>query len=146
MRKSAPLKRAAATVERHRAAPLPSRDELIAFISGEAAPHGEQPPARVTKRDIARAFGVKGAAKADLKLLIKDLQNEGAIAGGRKALQAPGRLPTIVVADVTEHGRDGGSSEGPQNGTGTARRRVSSSAARAATGRMRRRHASARAC
>jgi ribonuclease R len=107
LRKSAPLKRAAATAERGRAAPLPSRDELIAFIGGEAAPHGEQPPARVTKRDIARAFGIKGAAKADLKLLIKDLQNEGAIARGRKALQVQGRLPTIVVADVTERGRDG---------------------------------------
>ena len=92
--------------ERGHARALPSREELIAFIGGEAAPNGEQPPARVTKRDIARAFGVKGEAKADLKLLIKDLQNEGAIARGRKALQVKGRLPAIVVADVTERDRD----------------------------------------
>ena len=107
MRKSAPLKEAAAVAERRQARALPSREELIAFIGGEAAPNGEQPPARVTKRDIARAFGVKGAAKADLKLLIKDLQNEGAIARGRKALQVQGRLPAIVVADVAERDRDG---------------------------------------
>ncbi len=107
MRKLAPLKQAAAAAERGQARALPSREELIAFIGGEAAPNGEQPPARVTKRDIARAFGVKGEAKADLKLLIKDLQNEGAIARGRKALQVQGRLPTIVVADVAERDRDG---------------------------------------
>ena len=86
---------------------LPSREELIAFIGGAPAPNGEKPPARVTKRDIARAFGVKGEAKAELKLLLKDLQNEGAIARGRKALQVQGRLPAIVVADVAERDRDG---------------------------------------
>ncbi len=107
MRKSAPLKQAAPAAERKRAPALPSREELIAFIGGEAAPNGERPPARVTKRDIARAFGVKGAAKAELKLLIKDLENEGAIARGRKALEVQGRLPTIVVADVAERDRDG---------------------------------------
>ena len=88
-------------------AALPSREELIAFIAGAPAPNGEKPPARVTKRDIARAFGVKGEAKAELKLLIRDLQSEGAIARGRKALQVQGRLPAIVVADVAERDRDG---------------------------------------
>ncbi len=86
---------------------MPSREELIAFISGAPAPNGEKAPAKVTKRDIARAFGVKGEAKAELKLLIKDLQNEGAIGRGRKALQIQGRLPAIVAADVTERDRDG---------------------------------------
>ena len=86
---------------------MPSREALIAFIGGAPAPNGEKPPARVTKRDIARAFGVTGAAKAELKVLIKDLQNEGAIARGRKALHAQGMLPSIVVADVAERDRDG---------------------------------------
>jgi ribonuclease R len=109
LRKPSPSRRAAAAsaASRSRARALPSREELIAFIGGEAAPSGEKPPARVTKRDIARAFGVRGEAKAELKLLIKDLQNEGAIARGRKALQVQGRLPTIVVADVAERDRDG---------------------------------------
>ena len=107
MRKSAPLKQAAPAAVRKRAHALPTREELIAFIGGVAAPKGEQPPARVTKRDIARAFGVKGEAKADLKLLIKDLQNEGTIARGHKALQVQGRLPAIVVADVAERNRAG---------------------------------------
>jgi ribonuclease R len=90
-----------------RAAALPSREEVIAFIGGAPAPNGEKAPARVTKRDIARAFGVKGEAKSELKLLIKDLQAEGAVARGRKALAVEGRLPSLVVADISERDRDG---------------------------------------
>ena len=90
-----------------RAAALPSREEVIAYIGGAPAPNGERAPPRVTKRDIARAFGVKGDAKAELKLLIKDLQAEGAVAHGRKALTVEGRLPSLVVADIAEKDRYG---------------------------------------
>src|SRR6202522_2200930 len=90
-----------------RAAALPTREEVIAYIGGAPAPNGERAPARVTKRDIARAFGVKGDAKAELKLLIKDLQAEGAVAHGRKALSIEGRLPSLVVADIAEKDRYG---------------------------------------
>jgi ribonuclease R len=105
------ITRRAPRVDRAAAEPtkaaLPSRDEVMAFIGGAPAPSGERAPARVTKRDIARAFGVKGEAKAELKLLIKDLQAEGAVARGRKALTVQGRLPSLVVADVAEVDRDG---------------------------------------
>src|SRR5580700_3750246 len=90
-----------------RAAALPTREEVIAYIAGCPAPNGEKPPARVTKRDIARAFGVKGEAKAELKVLIKDLQAEGTVARGRKALSVQGRLPSLVVADIARRDRDG---------------------------------------
>jgi ribonuclease R len=93
--------------ENRRAPALPSRDELIAFISGEAAPNGAKQPARVTKREIARAFGVTGDDKAALKLLIKDLQADGAVKRGRKTLVRRGRLPAMVVADIVERDRDG---------------------------------------
>ena len=99
MRKASPAK--------PKASALPSREEVIAFIGGQSAPSRERAPARVTKRDIARAFGVKGEAKAELKLLIKDLQEEGALARGRKSLQVEGRLPTLVVADIAELDRNG---------------------------------------
>jgi ribonuclease R len=90
-----------------RAAALPSREEVMAFIGGAPAPNGERAPAKVTKRDVARAFGVKGEAKAELKLILKDLQAEGAVARGRKALTVQGRLPSLVVADIVERDRDG---------------------------------------
>src|ERR1700677_668063 len=90
-----------------KAAALPTREEVIAYLGGAPGPNGERAPARVTKRDIARAFGVTDEAKAELKLLIKDLQAEGAVAHGRKALTVEGRLPSLVVADIAEKDRHG---------------------------------------
>src|SRR5258708_35993734 len=102
-----------------RAAALPTREELIAFLGAAPAPNGERAPARVTKRDIARAFGVKGEAKAGLKLLIKDLQAEGAVAHGRKALTVEGRRPSLVVADIAEKDRYGDLSAKPVEWNGS---------------------------
>ena len=99
--------RAKTTRGRNRAGALPSRDELLAYIGGEATPDGRKPPVRITKREIARAFGVHGADKADLKLLIKDLEADGAIKRGRKTLQRQGRLPALTLADIFERDRDG---------------------------------------
>ena len=86
---------------------LPTRDELLAFLSGTPSPNGVLPPPRVGKRDIARAFGVKGDDRTALKLLLKDLENDGEIKRGRKALSRQGRLPAVVVADIVERDRDG---------------------------------------
>jgi ribonuclease R len=86
---------------------LPSRDDLLAFIAGEQAPDGAKTPSRIGKREIARAFGVKGDAKAELKAMLKDLQVEGAIQRGRKSFHKQGRLPAMVVADVVARDRDG---------------------------------------
>jgi len=88
-------------------AALPSREQLLAYISGQAAPDGATPPARITKREIVRAFGVHGDAKGELKTLIKELENDGAITRGRKTLQRQGRLPALVAAEIIERDRDG---------------------------------------
>ena len=86
----------------------PSREQVLAFISGEASPTGAKPPARITKREIARAFRVKGDAKGELKSLVRDLESEGAVRRGRKILSRQGRLPPMLVADIVERGADGG--------------------------------------
>ena len=80
---------------------------MLAFISGEAAPEGARTPTRIAKREIARAFNVKGDDRNALKLLIKDLEADGAIARGRKTLRVQGRLPALVAADIIERDRDG---------------------------------------
>ncbi len=86
---------------------MPSREELLSFLSGAPAPNGAQPPPRVTKRDVARAFGVKGAARSELRTMLKDLENEGEVKRGRKTLSRQGRLPAMVVADIVERATDG---------------------------------------
>ena len=86
---------------------MPSREALLAFLSGEAGPNGLKPHGRITKREVARAFGVKGEHRTELKLLIKDFENDGAVTRGRKVLSRQGRLPAMVVADIVERDRDG---------------------------------------
>ena len=52
-------------------ASLPSRKQILDFIASSDQPAG--------KREIARAFGLSGQAKIDLKRLLKDMADEGMI-------------------------------------------------------------------
>src|SRR3569833_609048 len=69
---------------RKQSAGLPSRKQILDFIASSAQPAG--------KREIARAFGLSGQSKIDLKRLIKDMADEGLIdsSPGRAFHQAGG--------------------------------------------------------
>jgi ribonuclease R len=109
-----PAKRPSKTAARPRArsrtasvaGALPSREEVVAFIASGGGAAGGMAK-RVTKRDVARAFGVKGEDKGALKALLKNLETEGAIVRGRKVLARQGALPAMVVAEIVERDRDG---------------------------------------
>ncbi|HEY2661416.1 MAG TPA: ribonuclease R [Caulobacteraceae bacterium] len=78
---------------------LPDRDTLLKFLreAGEA-----------DKGDIARAFGLKGEGRRALRMMIKDLEDEGLLGRrGRKGLAEAGALPPVGVADVVERDADG---------------------------------------
>jgi ribonuclease R len=87
--------------------PLPSREEIIAFIAREREVAGERAPAKIGKREIARAFQIKGSDKIVLKKVLKELENEGAVERTRKKLTKPGVLPTTVLAEIYTRDRDG---------------------------------------
>ncbi|MCZ8100681.1 MAG: ribonuclease R [Burkholderiales bacterium] len=78
---------------------LPSREEILDFIRGE--------PGQVGKREIARAFGIKGGGRIALKRLIKELEDDGVLSRSGKALHKAGGLPPVVLADITGRDRDG---------------------------------------
>jgi ribonuclease R len=78
---------------------LPSKADLLAFIGNR--------PGKVGTREIARAFGLKNALRADLKRLLRELADEGSIEKRRKKLHHAGTLPSTVLADVTERDSDG---------------------------------------
>ena len=81
-------------------AALPTREAVLAFI--------EESPQKVGKREIAQAFGIKGADKIELKRLLKEMQEDGAIEKDRAGLRKAGRLPPGVDADIeTRRDRDG---------------------------------------
>ena len=88
-------------------AALPSRADILAFIAREREAMGGKAQGKIGKREIARAFNIKGADKIALKHLLKDLESEGAIQRRHKSLHKQGLLPAIVLADVVARDRDG---------------------------------------
>ncbi|WP_246725023.1 ribonuclease R [Beijerinckia sp. L45] len=86
---------------------LPTRDEILAFIAREREVAGERTPAKIGKREIARAFQITGSDKIGLKRVLKELEAEGAVDRRRKNLTKPGVLPPVVLAEVFSRDRDG---------------------------------------
>ena len=62
---------------------------------------------KVGKREIARAFGLKGEDRVALKSMLADLAADGAIVGNRKALKAKGKLPPVGVLEIVERDNEG---------------------------------------
>ena len=67
----------------------PSKKELLAFLRSHPG---------AGKRDIARAFGLSGADRGDLRALLRELAEDGAIERRRRRLHVPGALPAVVLA------------------------------------------------
>jgi ribonuclease R len=78
---------------------LPSKADILAFI-------GKQ-PGKVGTREIARAFGLKNAMRAELKRMLRDLADDGAVEKRGKKLHHAGTVPSTVLADVTARDTDG---------------------------------------
>jgi ribonuclease R len=78
---------------------LPSKKDIVEFL--------ETSPAKAGKREIARAFGVKGSDRITLKNLLRDMAEEGLIAGSRRKLTRPGALPPVTVVEITGRDADG---------------------------------------
>jgi len=89
------------------APPLPTREEVLAFIAREREAMGAKTPAKIGKREIARAFGIKGSDKIGLKKILKELEGEGTIERRRKTLHKAGVLPNVVVVEIYTRDRDG---------------------------------------
>jgi len=84
---------------RKQATGLPPTAEILAFIRAQ--------PGKAGTREIARAFGLKNVLRAELKQVLRDLADEGAIEKRRRKLHHPGALPSTVLADVTARDPDG---------------------------------------
>ncbi|GGE09203.1 RNAse R [Gemmobacter megaterium] len=78
---------------------LPSRQQILDWIA--------QNPGDPAKRDIARAFGIKGPLKIELKRMLKAMETEGALEKKARRYGAPGELPAVAVLQVTGPDRQG---------------------------------------
>ncbi|MGB7405219.1 MAG: RNB domain-containing ribonuclease, partial [Pacificimonas sp.] len=74
---------------------IPSRDDILAFVEDSADPVG--------KRDIAKAFGIKGGDnRRALRQLLSAMADEGALDfGPGKSVHKGGGLPPVTVLTVT---------------------------------------------
>ena len=73
---------------------MPTPDQVLEFIQSSPAPAG--------KREIAKAFGLKGAEKIKLKALLKDMAEEGLIDGKKTAYHRMGGVPKVTVLRIVE--------------------------------------------
>lgn len=73
----------------------PTMDDVMAYLNSQSGP--------VSKKELARAFGVKGDNRVALKGLIKDLRANGMIQterGGRR-IEVKDTLPERVIVEIT---------------------------------------------
>ena len=80
-------------------APFPSKDEVLRFV--------RESPGKVGRREIARAFGIRGSDRATLTELLRTLEEEGALEGRRKRRRPAGTLPSVTVLEVDGLDSDG---------------------------------------
>ena len=79
---------------------IPTRDEILKFIADR--------PGETTKRDIAKAFNIKGADRIPLKRLLREMSAEGLLEGSRKSgMRGQGDLPSVSVVQVTGRNKEG---------------------------------------
>ena len=78
----------------------PTRDDILKFIT--------ENPDLSGKREIAKAFNLKGDDRIWLKDLLRDLQDEGILTRERKRLSRAGALPHVSVVDIYSRDPDGG--------------------------------------
>ena len=78
---------------------LPSKQDILDFLATATSEAG--------KREIARAFGVKGGDRIALKELLRNMADDGLIAGSRRKLTRPGVLPPVTVLEITGRDADG---------------------------------------
>ena len=72
--------------------PLPTKDQIRQWIA--------ENPGLSAKRDIAKAFGIKGDARIDLKRLLRELEEEGTLQKTARRFRASGELPPVAVLMV----------------------------------------------
>lgn len=79
--------------------PFPSKAEIIEYINSGTG--------RIGKRDIARAFGIKGDNRTKLKHLLRDLINSGDVNYEHRVFQNSKNLPPVITCEVDKLTEDG---------------------------------------
>ena len=71
---------------------IPSKADILAWIADH--------PSQTSKRHLAKAFHLNGAARIDLKKLLRELEEEGHLEKRRKTYRDPDKLPPVSVLQM----------------------------------------------
>ncbi|WP_347312011.1 ribonuclease R [Defluviimonas sp. SAOS-178_SWC] len=91
---------------------IPSKSEILDWIADN--------PGLSAKRDIAKAFGIKGADRIELKRLLKELEGEGTLERRRKTYRDPEKLPPVTILTILPPDRNGDQFARPMEWQGEA--------------------------
>lgn len=81
-------------------APFPTKADIIRFV--------EESTGLVGKREIARAFHVRGDDRTRLKDLLREMAREGLLERGhRRSVKPSGGLPNVTVVEIVSQDMDG---------------------------------------
>lgn len=79
----------------HKPRQVPTRKQILEFIEQSSQPAG--------KREIAKAFGLRGSDKIALKALLKDMADEGLLdSSPGRAFHKMGGVPKVTVLKIVE--------------------------------------------
>lgn len=78
---------------------IPSRQQILDWVADH--------PEATAKRDIAKAFGIKGAERIELKRLLKELEAEGLLERRRRHYLDAEKLPPVTVLQLLPPDKDG---------------------------------------
>ncbi len=85
--------------KRDAATAFPDRESIVAFVRNH--------PGEAGTRELARHFGLKNEARAELRKILRDLADEGVIAKRGKRVREAKSLPPTLVADIIKQDSDG---------------------------------------
>jgi len=89
---------------------FPSKEQILEWIKDN--------PATTSKRDIAKAFDIKGQARIELKSILKDLRAEGHLSKNRNTYRDNDSLQNVELLQVTAIDSDGDLFAEPANWKG----------------------------
>lgn len=74
--------------------PFPSKEDILSFLKTSQTP-------KISKREIARAFNIKGMRRVKLKTLLQKMTQEGLLTKDKgQALRPQGILPAFCTVDI----------------------------------------------
>ena len=78
---------------------LPTREQILDFVRGTSE--------KVGKREISRAFGIKGSDRVALKKILSEMVEDGSLAGNRKEMREKGSMPPVTALEIIGRDDDG---------------------------------------